>query len=246
MKRNSWQATGVCGTLWSVIPDPGVVVSEIVRMVPVPGVGLPDVIRWVGVAVAVLGVILATPDGIAWSWLWVKNKRRSTWRSVRRVFRRGGQVVAGTASASGVGTMTGTADGYAWREWEEKASNHVKIDILHQQAELLLKQVIEVRAQTRRNAEELRKDICDAESRVVAQVHDLTLELRGERIQASHVNARGLGPVALGIILTGLPGELATIAPIGWLAIVVASLWTGLATPSWWRDYRHAMESSKE
>lgn len=61
-------AGGVLSTLarpaeYGVVPGP--VVIEVVRQAPAPGVGESDFIRWVGVAVAVAGAFLATPEGIA-------------------------------------------------------------------------------------------------------------------------------------------------------------------------------------
>ena len=94
--------------------------------------------------------------------------------------------------------------------------------------------------------DELRKEIREAEGRVISQVRQLSSELRGERSQASRVDARGLGPIALGIILTGLPDELAAAVPVGWLAVAVAIIWTAVVSPSWLRDYRQALENSKD
>jgi hypothetical protein len=46
-------------------------------------------------------------------------------------------------------------------------------------------------------------------------VSELASELRGERSEASRVDARGFIPIAFGILLAGIPDELATIASIG-------------------------------
>lgn len=92
----------------------------------------------------------------------------------------------------------------------------------------------------------LQNEIKEAEARVTGRVEQLSSELRGEQGQASRVDARGLGPIALGIVLTGLPDELASIASLGYAAIAVSILWVALAFPSWLRDYRQAPKSFKD
>jgi hypothetical protein len=49
----------------TVLPGPGVLVIEVAHAATDPSKTLSDVTRWIGVAVAVAGVMLATPDGIA-------------------------------------------------------------------------------------------------------------------------------------------------------------------------------------
>jgi hypothetical protein len=142
--------------------------------------------------------------------------------------------------------MSGKAHVYKWQAWLPRADERLQIDILHQQIELLLEQVNELRAQADRTTEDLRKEIREAESRATYQVRQLASELRGERSQASRVDARGLGPIAFGIILTGLPDELAACAPLlGWTIVVVAVIWIAVISPDWLSDLRRALENSK-
>ncbi len=142
--------------------------------------------------------------------------------------------------------MAGRGYVEAWQPWLEVASDGEKLDILHRQVDFLHDQTGELRGQIDRTADELRKEIREAEGRVIGEVRQLFSELRGERSQASRVDARGLGPIALGIILTGLPDELAAAAPVGWLAVAMALVWTAVVSPSWLRDYRQALENSKD
>jgi hypothetical protein len=72
----------------TVIPDPGVIVIEVVRKAAEPGVTESDVIRWVGVTVAVAGAVLATPEGIAWAWHSVKHWHSTAWVLGRGALRR--------------------------------------------------------------------------------------------------------------------------------------------------------------
>lgn len=219
-----------------MIPGPGVTVIEAVCKAAEPGVTEADVIRWVGVVAAVFGAVLATPEGIALAWRSVKNWHRKVWARGRRWLRRPGHV--SRTGAAGTATMTGKASPHPWQDWVAGARADVKIDILHRQVDFLLEQIGKLRRQIDRTGDDLRNVRREAEGRV----QQLASEMRGERSQASRVDARGIGPIALGIILTGVPDGLAAAAPVGWLAIAVAVVWIVAAAPSWLRDYRRALK----
>ncbi len=227
-----------------MIPDPGAVVIEIVRRAADPGVTESDVIRWVGVTVAVAGVVLATPDGIAAAWRLVKNWHLRAWALARRLLRLPGQEVSMAGMTAMEMTMAGKGFVERWQPWREDARDDEKIDILHKQIDSVHDQIGELRAQIDRTADDLRKEIREAEDHAIGQLRQLASEMRGERSQASRVDARGFGPIALGIMMTGLPDELATVAAVGWLAVAVAVIWTAGAFPSWLRDYRQALKYS--
>ena len=108
------------------------------------------------------------------------------------------------------------------------------------------RQIGELRGEIDRTADDLRKGIREGEGRIIGQLRQLASELRGERSQASRVDARGLAPIALGVILTGVPDELATIAVVGWLAVAVAVIWAVVVSPSWLRDYQQALQDSND
>jgi hypothetical protein len=225
---------------------PGTVVIEIVRQAPALGVGESDFIRWVGVAVAVAGAFLATPEGIASVWRYVKQRHGKVLAFARRLLRRPrGVAVHGGLS---LGSMAFGGRGYVskWQPWLPRADGDLKIDILHKQVDILVERVDELRNQIDRTSDDLQKCIKEAEARVAGQVRELASELRGERSQASRVDARGLGPIALGIVLTGIPDELATVPWVGYLAIAVSVIWTYAACPSWLRDYKRALESVED
>lgn len=227
-----------------VIPDPCCAVIEVVRRAADSGVTESDVIRWVGVTVAVAGAVLATPDGIASAWRWVKDRHRTARALVRRLLCRPGQIVGVGGVTAGSVTMAGKGHVETWKPWREDARDDEKIGILHQQIDILRQQIGELRRQIDRTGDDLRNEIREAEGRVVGEVRRLASELRGERSQASRVDARGLGPIALGIILTSVPDELAAVWLVGWLAVLVAVIWTVGASPSWLRDYRQALKSN--
>jgi hypothetical protein len=186
--------------------------------------------------------VLATPEGIAWAWRSVKNWHRRARALGRRLLRRPVHANIASATIAGTSTVGANAYTYKWHAWLPRAGTDVKIDILHQQIDSLLEQIGEVRGQIDRTSDDLRKVIREAEGRVINQIQQLASEMRGERSQASRVDARGIGPIAFGIILTGVPDELAVAAPVGDLAIAVAVVWIVAVAPSWLRDYRQALK----
>ena len=129
----------------TVLPGPGVIVIEVVHASADPSKTLSDVIRWIGVAVAVAGVVLATPDGIASGWRSLKNGLRKANTRARLLLGLPVQIVG-----SGHVTfkkMGGAAFGYVdtWMPWSENARADEKIEILHQQADELRRRLDDLR-----------------------------------------------------------------------------------------------------
>lgn len=110
-----------------------------------------------------------------------------------------------------------------WQPWLAHGNVDQRVDILHKQLDILVERINEVRRQVDRASDDLEKKIKEAETRVTKQVKELASDVSGERSQASRVDARGLGPIALGIVLTGLPDELATFAWVGTRSSLVLS-----------------------
>lgn len=85
---------------------------------------------------------------------------------------------------------------------------------------------------------------CEAESRITGQLQHLASRLSHERTRGSRVDARGLGPIAWGIILTCLADELAGGAVVGWLAVVIAVAWVVRVVRGWLRDFNEGLSYS--
>ena len=93
----------------------------------------------------------------------------------------------------------------------------------------------------------LRAEIRKTADGFASQIRQLESDLRGERTQASQVDARGFGPIAFGIVLTGIPGELAGVTPggwLGWLIVAISGCWIIRVSPQWLRDYRQALKDA--
>ena len=225
-------------------PHPTVI--EVLNPAAAPGVNEADFIRWVGVAVAVAGAFLATPEGIAAGWRIFGHQSSKVLTIARSLLRRPNNVTLTGRAMLGATAVGGRAYASKWQPWRSEATTWMKVDILHKQVDILVERVDELRRYVDQTGDGLQQNIREAEARVAGQIRDLASELRGERSQVSRVDARGLGPIALGIVLTGLPDELATVAGVGYAAIGVSVLWTFLALPSWLRDYKHAIASAED
>lgn len=211
-----------------------------------PGVDESDFIRWIGVAVAVVGAILATPDGVASVWRWVKQRHGKVLTFARRLLRRPRSVTLSGGAILGAMTVGGRVHASKWRAWLPHTNVDQRIEILHEQVDFLVERVDDVRRQVDRARDDLQKSIKEAEARVAKQVRDLASDVHGERSQSSRVDARGLGPIALGIVLTGLPDELASYAWVGYAFIAGSVIWALAASPSWLRDYKRAVSSVED
>jgi hypothetical protein len=229
-------------------PDPGFIVIEVVRRAAQPGLTKSDVFRWAGVAVGVAGAVLATPHGIASLWRAGQRWHRKAMALGRRLLRRPPHTVAHAGLASGSASTGGSARGFRWQPWLPRAGADLKTEILHQQVDSLLVQVGELNAQMDQNDLNVQAEIRKTEERIVSQIRQLESDIRGERTQASQVDARGFGPIAFGILLTGIPDELAGIPPegwLGWLIVAIAGYWIIRVSPRWLRDYQQALKDAR-
>jgi hypothetical protein len=130
-----------------------------------------------------------------------------------------------------------------WKPWAEEATATEKLDILRQQSEELSRRIDDLRSQADRDRGSTQKGIREAENRLAAGIRQVGLELSGERRQASHVDARGLLPVGLGIVLTGLPDELAKVPALGGLVVAAAAISIACVFRGWLRDLHQALKT---
>jgi hypothetical protein len=189
--------------------------------------------NWIGVGVALSGVLIAEPDGVAVAWGWLVAAAR------RLVGRR--QAVH-DVSATGTMKLGGEARARRWQQWEPGASETRKVEVLHLQVELLLNEQDKLAGEMVQRFADLRGEMGRLEARLHGVDAETVRRVEATEQRAARVDARGLWPVFFGIVLTGLSTELASAAePIGWLVVTFAAAvtaWTGLLV---WRDRRRAV-----
>jgi cation transport ATPase len=117
-------------------------------------------------------------------------------------------------------------------EWNVRAGDDDKIEFLHQQVELLWQQLTDVRQEITGVEAALRSALERAEVRQQDAYQQMTGRLEARERRAARVDAHCIWPIAVGIVLTGLPGELAAVAVLGWLSIaasIAVTFWAGRA-----------------
>ena len=200
---------------------------------------LAEWIRWTGVVVAVAGALIATPDGVSEvrrhirvpRWLvlvwradympWPFNLHRG----------RDAKINARPAEATAhPGWPTAT------QPWDPVADDHRKIEVLHLQHELLLEDLGRFRDDTLQRFETAQADLRAAEAQLRATHEQMANELAQKDRRAAQIDARGLWPIGFGILLTGIPAELAYIHVLG-IAVTAAAVvltvtlaWAGVSS----------------
>ena len=191
-----------------------------------------DWIRWAGVAIAVMGALIATPDATlmpARHWIArASNQIRERLapylpflrRTIRDEPRQAADAAAGTERMSVSRRI----------EWNTKADNKDKIELLHQQVKLLGQELADVRREIAQVEAAQRSSLERAEARQQDAHQQLAGRLEARERRAARVDAHGIWPIGAGIFLTGIPDELAAVAVIGWLFIlggIAVTVWAG-------------------
>jgi hypothetical protein len=179
-----------------------------------PRVDVVNAARWVGVAIAILGVIVGTPEAammigrvtiraIGEAVRWVGRRIIDVWSRLRG--RRSVTVQVGPA-ALGFGGVLGTAKITAsGRVWPSSGTDADKIEALHALAEQLETQIRDLRNDHAARLDNLAAQLNDAntEHRNVVAAH--REEHRRAKRTAVEIDARGIPVIGAGIVLTRLP-----------------------------------------
>jgi hypothetical protein len=120
--------------------------------------------RWIGVGVAIAGVLIATPAGVAETGRRLRGGLRKSrgWLAHYLPFLRRGATVHGVTANATI-RMSGVANGYKWQLWEPDANDSRKIEVLHQQADILLEHVQQLRKQSGGWVDDVRSELRDVE-----------------------------------------------------------------------------------
>jgi hypothetical protein len=176
---------------------------------------------------AVIGTLVAAPDGTAWILRKVRGAVRWAWRKIH-VFlarylpflRRSSTVHGVAASAVARSGVTGTAT--VTPGWDPDASPEAMIQRLHEQEVWVYAEFERARQEAREGDAELRQIIEQQTGKLRAahQAHQAVHEVTQR--QAARVDARGVILIGLGVVMTGVPDGLATLAWLRWLVITAA------------------------
>lgn len=181
---------------------------------------LSDLNRWVGVAIAVVGSVVVAPTGTVLLWRsatdWMLQRKHQLCGQLARFLpflRRDVTIHAtsatGAASAFGSATVTVSA-----RAWHPGAPVDERIEALRQH-------ITEVEGQLNEVTRNLREETASRERLAVElkrTLEEKTTELsrldEEKERESAQIDARGLPVIGFGILLSGIPDELASI-PLG-------------------------------
>jgi hypothetical protein len=201
-----------------------------------------DWIRRVGVIIAVAGALIAAPDGTASIWARVVELRRQIRRLLARYLPFLRRAIPGEVTSSGdsgVGTEAMTVRKRV--EWDNSALPDDKIERLHQQVEFLIQEVDDLRKASDAHHAALRTEIAQAEARSGERYRELVRRFEAQERRTARVDARGIWVISSGIVLTGIPDELAAQPFVGSVVAAAAiglTIWMGLAVRA---DFRASM-----
>lgn len=172
--------------------------------------------------------VVVAPSGtrvlVRSAWVWLRRQGARTRGQLARFLpflRRDLNVQGVTASIGvglgGVGTLT-----VSGRAWHPTASVDERIEALHQHITEVEGQLIEVSQQLSQETSKRERALAELEAGLRAETAELRRLLEEQEHRAARVDARGLPVIALGIVLSGIPDQLASIPyGIGWVAPVL-------------------------
>ena len=204
------------------------------------GIGLSAWVRRAGVFVAVVGTFIAAAEGTAVAWRTIKavSGGARTWAAgtwlVHVLPFLGRSATIHGAGALVLPKLTVTATATVTPGWDEQASLEARVMRLHELMDRAHEEIGKVRQEARDGIDELRR-VVEQQAGELRAAHQAHQESHAaEQRLAARADARGLWPVGLGIVMTGIPDELAAFTPLGWLFAVGGPLFAiGMAGWVW-------------
>jgi hypothetical protein len=210
----------------------------------------PDWIRWTGVLITAVGTLVAAPSGVARLYRAVAGTLAVIWWILKLVFSKKARAGLGR----GVGTffkflgavMLGAlaqqkpeppaTPGPIQIRWEEGASFEEKLEGLRKELERAFKEISDARREAQSADAELQKSLGQLSDDLQKAKADLYSRMDAAEKQAAAIDSRGILLLGAGVILTGIPDELAHFAWLGWAAVgisvfvmfcVLLAMWLG-------------------
>lgn len=197
---------------------------------------LADINRWVGVAIALVGSIVAAPGGTGLLLKFGSERLSRAGRAVRAGLARvlpflrhkprvlsGGAVGASMSTGRAVGTVSGSP-------WNPSASVDEQIERLRQKLDQLERGLNDASEKLSLEVNNREQALAALERKLLRDVSGLAEQVQKQEQQAALIDARGLPVIGFGIVLSGIPDELASLPlGMGWLfpiAGVVAAVGT--------------------
>jgi hypothetical protein len=194
-----------------------------------------DWISWIGVIVSAFGVLIAVPDAVKWSLRRFRRSLGELWQLLKSLGLRRPAVRVSAGAATGAGTAGMAKMALGGRGFSLDPHKP------------LTGEVVRLVGWLDNRISDVEREARDRDAELVGMVDALRDELRDEskHIRAAllereraqvRVDARGVWPIVLGVILTGAPDDLAGTWLGGALVVIAVPLTAWMAIEVW-RDY---------
>ena len=202
-----------------------------------------DWLRWVGITISFIGACITAASGIAWLYRDIKagtsrvaSAARGKLAKFIPALRRSVEVQALSAMAQVSGSVA-AAVAYGW---DSNESTDQKIERLHKNVEAMRTDLNNLAASVQKERADLQDLIASTEKKLLKEIQRLErILVRAEGVEA-RADGRGLIPVAMGILLVGIPDGLSKHPNVGWAVLALAGLVTLVVTVVAIRDARRA------
>lgn len=196
-----------------------------------------DWIRWTGVLITAVGTLVAAPGGVARLVRAVGATVTAIWWLLTFIFSKKARAKAGSGlggvlkflAAVFLSAVAGEPDSEPpvtpvkpQIQWDEGESTEAKLERLRRGLEQALEQISDVRRDAQAADAELNKALDQVKKDVQTVNADLRSRMDAAEKQAAAIDSRGILLLGAGVILTGIPDELARVAWVGWVAIGVS------------------------
>jgi len=192
---------------------------------------LEDVTRWVGVAMAILGALLANPAATQHGAGVVRQRLAATGRAASVVaarfisaFRRPATVnprtVEGSAMMAGEASMV--ARGFVG--WAPDATADQKIEILSERTKALNKEVGDLFALVSKTKDDLSTRLADEIGRLTREASDIRAHVDDLQTEAVRTDATALPLIVVGVVLADLSSDADRVQLWAWLLFLLLSL----------------------
>lgn len=106
--------------------------------------------------------------------------------------------------------------------WSSSVPDTRKIELLHKQVEELDRDIADIRQDMQERFASLQTALSQAVSGLRGAHAELVRQIQAAEHRAARVDARGIWPIGFGILLTGIPGELAAVRAVGIIVVILA------------------------